>query len=397
MVSMVFSPYALTLSMIGLAAVGVFTISPTYRPGINWPAVKRLLRPWKYPAYLAITLFFWITFIGVWDLQEPWYFKARLRIKLPYVLLPLLFMVLPSFSARKRDSYLLFMLALLAITAIGVLVNYALNFEGINELIRKGKPMPTPRNHIRFSLLVVLGIIAGGYLSAKKFVWRFQAERYITPALTVFLFFFVHVLSVKTGLVVLYAALLFIIFRYLLFSRYYRLAIAGLLILIALPFIAYQTVPSFRSKIMYTRFDYFMYQHDRGEVFGDSGRLISLQVGWDIFREHPILGVGAGNLKKAVERKFGSEDIDYWETLMPHNQLLFTAAATGLVGLALFLLAFFFPLFYKKNYKDFLLLVFHLILFTLFMVDHPCETALGVAYHSFFLLLFLSARQTEVD
>jgi O-antigen ligase len=388
---MVFSPYTLTLSMIGLAAVGVFTLSPSYRPGIDWKALSGLLRPWRYPAYLAITLLFLITLIGSWDLQDSWYFKARLRIKLPYILLPLLFMVLPRFSVRQRNNYLFFLLILISITSIGVLIHYGLNIEAVNEMIRRGKPMPTPRNHIRYSMLVVLAILSGGYLSAKKYYWRYDVEKRLIPLLTIFLFIFLHILSVKTGLVVAYATLLFVIFRYLLFSRHSRWAIAGLIVLIALPFLAYHLVPSFRSKMMYTRYDYYMYMQNRGEVYGDSGRIISLQVGWDLFRENPLMGTGAGNLKKAVEKKFGSDEIDYWETLMPHNQYLFTAAATGILGLSVFLFSFLFPLFYRKAYKDFLLLSFHVLLFTLFLIDHPCETALGVGYHSFFLLLFLSA------
>jgi O-antigen ligase len=395
--TMVFSPYALTLSMIGLAAVGVFVLPGRLRLGINWKALSALLRPWRYPAYFIITLFFWITFIGAWEIHDPWYFKARLRIKLPYVLLPLLFIVLPDFSPRKRNTYLLFLIVLLSLTSIGILVNYLLYTEEINMLIKRGKPMPTPRNHIRYSMLVVLGIIAGGYLASIKFIWRFSFEKYLIPALTGFLFIFLHILSVKTGLVVLYASLIFIIFRYFLFSRYYVIALVCLAGLILLPFVAYHTIPSFKSKINYTQYDYQMYAQGQGEVYGDAGRIISLRVGWDIFRSKPILGTGAGNLRKEVEKKFQSEEVEYWETLMPHNQFIFVLAATGIVGLAIFLYAFFFPLIYQKRYKSFLVSTFCFILFVLFMVDHPCETALGVAYHSFFLLLFLSAVNYEAN
>jgi O-antigen ligase len=392
--TMVFSPYALTLSMIGLAAVGVFTFSPKWRPGINWSALSHLLRPWRYPAFLVITLLFWITFIGVWNLEEVSYFKARLRIKLPYLLLPLLFMVLPPFTTQKRNFYLLYLLVLITLTSIGVLINYGLHAESINSLIEQGKPMPTPRNHIRFSLLVVLAIIAGGYLTIQRIRWKFKIERYLIPSMTFFLFIFAHILSVKTGLLVLYVVILFSIFRYLFFSRNYIIAIISLVAITALPFVAYHTVPSFKAKVNYTRYDLFMYKHERGEVFGDAGRIISLQVGWQIFKEHPLLGAGAGNLHKTVEEKFKSEQINYWETLMPHNQFLFIMAATGLIGLAIFLFAFIFPLIYQQAYKDFLILIFHLLLLPLFMVDHPCETSLGVAYHSFFLLLFLSASKS---
>lgn len=390
---MAYSPYTLTVSMIGLAAVGVLSRPAPLRIGINWPGLAQLLRPRKYPAYWAITLFFWITFIGAWDLADQGYWLARIRIKLPYILLPLLFMVLPAFTPAQRNKYLLFLVVLITLTAIGIIINYLLYTEAITELMKRGKPMPTPRNHIRFSLLVVLAIISGGYLWATRWTWRFPAERYVLAGSTLFLLGFAHFLSVKTGLVVLYATALFALGYFLFFTRRYRVAVIALAALIALPYIALRTIPSLRVKYDYTIHDLRMYQKGEGQVYGDAGRLLSLQVGWDIFRQHPLLGVGADRLQMAVEERFASDEIDYWETLTPHNQYLFTAAATGLVGLGIFLFAFFYPLWHQRHRTSFLLFALHWMLFVLFFIDHPCEVALGVGYHSFFLLLLLKKEQ----
>ena len=48
--------------------------------------------------------------------------------------------------------------------------------------------------------------------------------------------------------------------------------------------------------------DVHLYQWDKGATYSDSERLISLSVGLDIVKDHPIFGVGAGNLRQEVKK-----------------------------------------------------------------------------------------------
>ena len=138
------------------------------------------------------------------------------------------------------------------------------------------------------------------------------------------------------------------------------------------------------------KYDYYMYNKGEGELYADSGRLVSIKVGLDIARRYPWFGVGAGNLKAEVKRVFAEDYPGFEEAHMPHNQFLFVAAGSGIIGLLIFLFAFFFPLFYKKNYRHTLFLGFYSIIFVAFMIEHSIENSIGVGFYVFFLSLLLS-------
>ena len=71
----------------------------------------------------------------------------------------------------------------------------------------------------------------------------------------------------------------------------------------------------------------------------------------------------------------------------PHNQLISIYAGTGIVGLFLFLFAFFYPLFYQENYRNPLFLTLHAIIFMSFMTENTIENNFGISLYLFFLLI----------
>ena len=398
MASMIYSPYLLSVSMIALAVLCLvdfqfgkdsFTVEP------DREAIKRLLRFWHYPAFLSLALFFLIVLLSFWQTYDDGYWLARLRIKLPFLGLPLVFIALPRYSERQINGLLYILLLILFLTSIGIGINYLGNYEAINLQIKQGQPIPTPRNHIRFSLLLAYGILCGGYLYQRGFHWRFEWEKKVILGITIFLFLFIHFLSVRTGIAALYIGILILLVRYVYLTRKYLLAAGVLAGLFLLPVIGYHTIPSFKAKVNYMRWDWLMYREGKGAEYADSGRLTSLKVGYDLFRANPLFGVGAGNLRAETEKVFKANHPEFKESLVPHNQFLFVMAGTGLVGLLLFLIGFLYPLFHHRNYREPLLLAFYGIAFTAFMLEHTVENSIGVAFFCFFVLLWLNHQKQE--
>jgi O-antigen ligase len=69
-------------------------------------------------------------------------------------------------------------------------------------------------------------------------------------------------------------------------------------------------------------------------------RLELWQLGWKMFKAHPVLGVGPDNVKK-VFKKFHPEPIGYLETWGSlHNLYIHQAAERGILGLGALLLLF---------------------------------------------------------
>jgi O-antigen ligase len=399
-IALLFSKFVLTLVMIALIAVAFFEIQPQKSPyvSINPRLISNVKWLFEYRSYAMVLIIFLLTLIGGLYSTDLSYWGERVRIRLPYLILPIAFAGIPPLGDKRYFQILAFSFLIVFLTAIGVFINYLLHFEAINDLLSKGQTVPTPINHIRFSLLVAFMIIVGGVLYLEKKEWLVSWEKRFYLISSVFLFLFIHVLSVRSGLAVLYATLFFLILRYIVRKRKYLIGIGAIVLMALLPFIAYQVVPSFKSKIDYTLWDLKMFREGKGASYSDSERWISLSVGWQIAQENPIFGIGVGDLRQRVETIFQEQYPKVKKPKMPHNQLLSVWAASGLVGLIFFLFAFFYPLFYKKSYHHLLFFALHIIIFVSFVMENTIENAIGAALHSMFLLLMinhLSGKEAE--
>lgn len=393
LVSLAISPFFLSVSMIALGVLALIDIG-LHRKGLHLDfyreGYRRLAHFRHYPEFICLTIIFLIVLAGIFQNEDTGYFITRLRIKIPFLLFPLAFISLPKLKEKQLSGIFAFFLLFMTMLSVGTLVNYLVNLQEINEALMRGTPMPTPRNHIRFSLLVVMAFIGSIWLWQSKYSYRSNAEPRIYLACGLFLLIFLHILSVKTGLVTLYSAIAVLGIRTFLRSKAKIKLIPVVLGILLLPVVAYQLSPSLKAKIQYTVFDLKMYFKGEGGLYADSGRLASMEAGLEIAAEHPVAGVGAGNLKTAMQSKLREIYPDYKDTLMPHNQFITVLAGTGSVGLGLFLFACFFPLFYRKNYRHWLILGIYAIILPLFLIESTLENAAGTAFVLFFLLTFLS-------
>ncbi len=390
--AMVLSPFLLSLSMFCLAGVAVLTREDAsgFKIKINreaWVRIKNILR---YPAFAVLSLSFLIVLLSFWQTEDWSYWQDRLRIKAPFLLLPLLFLALPKFSERELKGLLYFMLGLFTVTNSFVLYFFLKNQEQVIEMMKQGHPMWTPRNHIRYSLLLAWAVIGGIHLIRNGFYWKFRWEKYLIGALTLLAFLFIHFLSVKSGILMLYVGIVALIVHYIVSTKKYLIGLVAMTLMVTIPYLGYHLLPTLKRKIDYTIHDFKMYTQGKGGEYSDAGRIASLQCGLTLALKHPLLGVGAGNLRKEIHACFGREYPDYREKLMPQNQFIFVWAGTGLLGLIIFAIAFFFPLFWANQYQNELLFTFYAMQFVTIMIEHAYENAVGVAHYLFFLLLLLS-------
>ena len=380
LVALLTSKFLLTLGMVALVALGLIQ--------------KDLKTVWQNfisdKALLTLTSIFLIVLISGLYSENITYLLERLRIKLPFLLLPIALAGLPKFTDKQYFSLLYLFIASIIISCIGVGINYAMNFDAINYNIGRSGSIPTPINHIRFSLLVALSFFASVYLYHKNFYLKFPSEKYLLLACALFLLVFVHILSVRSGILALYLAGFALIVRYILLTKRYLIGGIMMLAIIALPILAFQFSPGFRAQAYLMRHNYieFFIRKNVGE-YSDTQRLASYQMAIEAAKSSPLIGVGAGDIKDATEAAYAA----HYPTLdakLPHNQFLFFYTATGLIGLVLFTIAFFIPLFDKKRYLDTLFLAFYAIVFTSFMVENTLETAIGAAFFMVFLLIMLN-------
>lgn len=311
-------------------------------------------------------------------------------MQMPFLLLPLAFWLLPALPSRHLRMLWLILISLSVLAALGATVNYALDYTRINEMYLHSKVMPTEPEHIRFSLLITLAIAAGVLMLVHRAVkdnWR----PWLIGAI-IFLALFLHLLAVRSGEMTFYAlaalAMIWLIVRRRAWKR------AGLLALtlFALVIFSFTAFPTFRNKIYNTQEDVSkVSQSAEGKNFSIAARVYSYEAAVQVWRDHPLLGVGKPDLEGEMAKRYATLYPDMTEEfyMQPHNQFLYNLAAYGVLGLLVFCAGLFYPAWWARCKSAPLLLAQYVSIALSFLVEYTLETQIGLAFVVFFLLLAL--------
>jgi O-antigen ligase len=174
--------------------------------------------------------------------------------------------------------------------------------------------------------------------------------------------------------------------------------LVGIVCVAAAAWGATQIFPSLAMKYSYTRFDQSQYFGGTGGSYSDSGRMASLVAGWEIVKEHPLLGVGTGDLPSVTNQKTLIKHPEFIGNVkLPHNQWLFIWASTGLLGLLSSLLALLFWTLKKIYYGNTLFVGFQAIALVSLLVEYTFETSIGAAFFLFnYCILVHASISTEM-
>lgn len=379
--------FAISLCMIGLITMGLFKWE---RPGfplkfrLKWDEWVGIFSKDKSWIWAAIPFF--LVLISGFYTENTAYWLDRLQVKIPFLLLPLAIMG-HRLNRRTYEGIFYLLTLLFTLVALYVMSQYLRDPLYYNTLLNQGGSLPTPSNHIRFSMAGAIAGVSSVYLLIKGFVWRWQGERYLLGFMACFIFGFLHFLSVRTGLLLLYTGLGLGIFYWVLTSRRWWLGLGIFMSMMALPFIAFYTIPAFYAKVGYVRWDIQQTIQGDKHLGSDNNRYASLVYGWDIFRENPLIGIGAGDLKDAMDSRYAAES-PHLNPLLPHNQWLVYLAGTGIFGGLLALWGFIYPIATRHRYRNFLFSLVCLSFFLSFLTEPTLENNFGI---SLYLLLLLPA------
>ena len=291
-----------------------------------------------------------------------------------------------------RQFYLLYYFFFWCVfgTALYSLVHYWWHFEEINSNYSRSGIMPTLVNHIRYSLMLVLAFFTGCRLWQLKFYLYYPAERYLVAGVTLFLFGFIHLLAVRSGLLALYGVLGLGVVYYIIFKKSIKTGILLGLILVLVPLFSYWAFPTFHKKIYIIVADLQSIGSESNAQHNSiSGRVYSYRVGWHLFKEHPVLGVGLGNMRQELTQAYQQHfpQISPSAYFIPHNQFIFCLMSLGLIGFLAFLFCFFRPLVANFSRADPLFTVHYIIITLSFLTDATLETQVGIIFSLLFILL----------
>lgn len=336
--------------------------------------------------FLAFTIFSLTLLISGLSLtysDDLNYGIERLKIKLP-----MLALALPWISMRlNRTQYLIILKWFLFLTATSsflVLLNYLFNQDHINGLYKIGQVMPTPINHIRFSLMVALSL----YISIDFWRSSFTKNRVWFLILALFLTCFLHVYSVRTGLLSAYAVILLQFVKELQTKRNKTKILFLPLGIVTILITSYLLSPTFRAKIDDSKADLMVYKNKAySNYYSITTRIISYEAAVEIWKKNKIIGCGIGDIKTETDKYFRLNRPEIETPILPHNQFLLILASLGIVGLITFLISFFGILFTNKLLKNHFLIAHYLIASISFLFEPMLETQLGVAFVMIFITI----------
>jgi hypothetical protein len=163
-----------------------------------------------------------------WTSDFAFAFKD-LKTKLPLLVLPLILSSTPALSEKNFRIVLhIFLFALFCETMVGVYNLYG--FSG--KIITNMREMTSHVSHIRFSLMLCLGIFSVPYIIHKWKDEYSQSQKIVLGSVAAWFIFFLVILQAANGLIIFFATGLFSLFYMILKSESRKLKVAFFSVLI---------------------------------------------------------------------------------------------------------------------------------------------------------------------
>jgi hypothetical protein len=116
-------------------------------------------------------------------------------------------------------------------------------------------------------------------------------------------------------------------------------------------------------------------------------RIEHMKTGWLIFKEHPVIGVGTGDVQTSFDEMYlqESSNLDEDHRLRAHSQVLTFMITFGFFGGVLLLMVLIFPLVNSKG--NYLQVIFIISIMCSFAFSDLLETQVGVTFFALFYAL----------
>ena len=114
----------------------------------------------------------------------------------------------------------------------------------------------------------------------------------------------------------------------------------------------------------------------------------------ELILEHPLLGVGTGDIKDELMKKYRQHHFDYAisRKLNPHNQFLHTTTSIGIIGLLILLFCFTLQAVTAIKKKDVLYFCFLFVIVLNALTESVLEVEKGIILFGFFSMLFYTSK-----
>ncbi len=158
----------------------------------------------------------------------------------------------------------------------------------------------------------------------------------------------------------------------------------------------YTTLPGLRAQVedFITSYQRYVDLHDP-----NSSSMIQRFEYWRtsllIIRQHPLFGVGTGDVPMAFEEQYNkmNSNLAPQYRLRSHNQYLSITIALGIVGLCWFMFVMFYPGIRTHNFNNYFYVIFWIIFMVSMLTEDTIESQEGVTFYVLFTALMILGRE----
>lgn len=359
----------------------------------NWQQFKR-------SRFSIFSIIFFSAYLlsGLWSEDKADWFST-VQIKLPFIFLPFAMLDL---QVKKAGVLKIIVASLLACLFAGMIYGFSFIVTQTSDF-KAGRHLPSPLegDYIRFTIAIVLALLLVIYLYTYRLQYTLNKTHLRLMLLwSIIAILYIHIQAAKSGLVSFYILIGMFILHNLIRKKRGLLIICGMVVAVIIAGIFLSKLPSVQKQINDLANEKRVWETNDTKAFNTSysivPRLISYEVAGGIIKEHPLIGVGAGDIMPEIEHSYAVNypSIRVLGRILPHNQFICTALATGIpVGLLLLYFACI-PVIRKKDRNIFILVNTVIILFGM-LIEPMLEVQFGIFVYLFFTLLWMRIPQFD--
>ncbi|MFC2101763.1 O-antigen ligase family protein [Bacteroidota bacterium] len=354
-----------------------------------WAKLKRTLQEPRRQRLLLFTVIYLVYLTGLLYTSNKEYAEFDITVKLSLLVFPLLFATIDGrvFSFLRINYIFLTYIAGCLAASIACLTNAAIQYgETGNPALFFYTSLSIFHHSGYLAMFINFAIVLVVYLTFNYLQLFKQWHLGLITLLLIFFNLMVVLLSSKMGilsLLVIYLLMALIFF----FSRPKRKKAILPLAMMATVILLMVSLPQTMERVergtdVVENMDSVKADHE--ESTGE--RVLVWRSAWNIIKQHPLIGVGTGDVKDALMEEYASKGIKYAfsRNLDAHSQYLQTYLSVGLPGFLLLVTMLVWPAIIAFSRKDYIYFFFLLLFGMNLLTESMFENQAGVVFYAFF-------------
>ena len=338
--------------------------------------------------------FYILYLVGMLYSKNMRYGFFDLQVKLSLLIFPIIFATIDKgFPLQKLTTNVYKALVAGCLTGTLILLGIAtisfINSHDLHVFFYIGFSKFIHPSYLSMYLNLAVGILAY-YLFNKKQKLS-SGSRVLFLILAIYFSIMIGLLSSKAGIFSLLLLSLMITIYLVKVNKQVWIGLVFIIVVIALFYTGYNLLPNIAGRFKKAESALKVQNNNSPEnMESNSERLVVWKAGIKVIQEHPVFGVGTGDVKDALLSEYQKENnlLVYNLRLNAHNQYIQTQIALGIPGILLLVFFLVLPGWLSFRNKQYLYFSFLAVFAFNILVESMLEVQAGVIYYAFFNSLF---------